>query len=165
MRSLKAEEQHCVNAAMGWIELGNPKEAIAELSRIPLACREHPAVLEVQWRIHADLQQWESAFAIGKRLVELAPDKPGSWINQSFALHELKRTQEAWKVLLPAAGKFPEISTIPYNLACYACQLGDHVEARRWLARAVEMRNREEIKQLALADKDLEPLWLEIQEW
>jgi len=38
---------------------------------------------------------------------------------KQLALHELKRTQEAFDLLLPAADKFPAPWTIPYNLACY----------------------------------------------
>jgi len=29
----------------------------------------------------------------------------------------------AWDALLPAADKFPNNPNIPYNLACYACQM------------------------------------------
>ena len=48
------------------------------------------------------------------------PDEPVGWIHRSYVLHEQKRTREAWDLLLPAAKKFPEDFTIPYNLACYA---------------------------------------------
>jgi len=44
--------------------------------------------------------------------------------------------QAAWGMLLPAFEKFPEEPTIPYNLACYACQMKRLDEARQWLERA-----------------------------
>jgi hypothetical protein len=54
---------------------------------------------------------------------------------------------------------------IPYNLACYACQLGDLDDARRWLERAVALRSRADLRRLALNDHDLQPLWDEIRDW
>ena len=59
--------------------------------------------------------------------------------------------------------RFPKVPTIPYNLACYACQLGNLEEARQWLAKAIKIRSTEEIKQMALADPDLQPMWDEIK--
>ena len=64
--------------------------------------------------------------------------------------------------LLPAVKKFPEASLIPYNLACYACQLGDPAEARQWLRKAIARGERDEIKRLALNDPDLAVLREEI---
>ena len=39
----------------------------------------------------------------------------------------------------------------------------DPDEARDWLDRAVKAGGREEIRKLALADNDLQPLWPEIK--
>ena len=71
--------------------------------------------------------------------------------------------QAAWDALLPAFEKFPKEPTIPYNLACYACQLRRLDEARQWLERAVKIAGKEKIKFMALNDDDLEPLWQEIK--
>ena len=61
--------------------------------------------------------------------------------------------------LRPAFEKFPKETIIPYNLACYAAQMGRLDEAWEWLHKAMaaaESVNR--IKQMALADPDLQPL-------
>ena len=71
--------------------------------------------------------------------------------------------QKAWDALLPAFDKFPKEPTIPFNLACYACQLRQLEVARNWLKRAVAIGGEEKIKRMALSDPDLEPLWGEIQ--
>jgi predicted Zn-dependent protease len=162
---LAPPDSHYLNAASGWLDLGNPREAAAELASISPACREHPVVLELQWRILAEQKKWDEALRVGRRLVELAPEQPGGWIDQSYALHELKRTGEAQDVLLGVAGRFAHLSIVAYNLACYACQLGDREQARRWLAKAVKVKGKKEIKRLALDDQDLEPMWPEIGEW
>jgi hypothetical protein len=36
--------------------------------------------------------------------------------------------------------------------------------ARVWLKRAIKIGGKEELKQMALADEDLKPLWPEIEE-
>jgi Flp pilus assembly protein TadD len=82
----------------------------------------------------------------------------------AYALHEQKRTQEAWNVLLPVADKFPDDATIRYNLACYACQLGRLDQARAWLEKAFALGNARKMKLMALEDPDLRPLWEKIGE-
>ena len=49
-------------------------------------------------------------------------------------------------------------------IACYACQLGDLKEAFGWLTKAIDLAGKEDIRQIALDDRDLEPLWLDISE-
>jgi tetratricopeptide (TPR) repeat protein len=78
-------------------------------------------------------------------------------------LHELKRTQEALDALLPAAAKFPKHWLIRYNLACYCSQLGRLQEAMQWLEKAIGLADKSEVKAMALADPDLEPLRREIR--
>ena len=73
----------------------------------------------------------------------------------------MKRTAEAEALLLPALEHFPTESTIPYNLACYACVLGRVEEARRLLERAIEVSGDggDKVKLAALDDPDLQRLW------
>ena len=79
-------------------------------------------------------------------------------IHRSFALHELKRTQEACDLLVPAAALFPKEWLIRYNLACYSCQLGDLEEAGKWLSIAFSLGDAKHVKLMALNDPDLKPL-------
>jgi hypothetical protein len=67
-------------------------------------------------------------------------------------------------VLLPVVDKFPEEFIIRYNLACYACQLGNLKETRDWLKKASDLADTKQIKLMALKDADLKPLWKEIGE-
>lgn len=165
MHHLGPPDIHHVHAVIGWLELGNSREARAEFARISPGFHRHPETLEARWRICAADREWAEALAIAEELVAVAPDDPTGWVDQSYALHELKRTAEARALLLPVALRFPDMSLIPYNLACYACQLGDLEDARRWLQRAATLRNRAELRRLALGDADLQPLWNEIRDW
>jgi predicted Zn-dependent protease len=158
-RPIGPPDCHFLRAAEGWLELGDHLEANEELKRISLQTRFHPQVLLARWEIYAREQHWEYAHTIAHGLVALAPDEPAGWINRSFALHQMKRTQEAWHALLPAVKKFPKNPTVAYNLACYACQLGKLTEARDWLTRAIETGDGNKIKSLAKEDPDLKPLF------
>jgi hypothetical protein len=71
--------------------------------------------------------------------------------------------KQARACLVPAARRFPKEPIIPFNLSCYACQMSELEEARAWLQQAMQIGGREEIKNMALGDADLEPLWEEIR--
>ena len=92
---LEPHDQHHLQAAQGWFELGNCIEASKELDEISPTMRGHPAVLEVRYHIYAAAKKWEYAADIAKAISELDPDSPFGWIQEAYALHELKKTQEA----------------------------------------------------------------------
>ena len=164
MQLLGPPDNHFLSAAVGWCELG-VAEAKVELERIAPALRHHPDVLEARWLIHAQEQDWDEGLAVAGKLVEAAPQQSSGWLHRAYALRRAQRVglQAAWDVLLPAAEKFPDQPIIPYNLSCYACQLGRLDEAREWLQRAAKVAGKEKIKSMALNDDDLAPLWQEIK--
>lgn len=162
MPKLESPDIHHLHAAEGWLELGNAREAQAELDCISDTAQGRVEVLAIRWGILAQFKSWEQGVAVATRIVELAPKEVFGWIHRSYALHELKRTQEAHDLLLPAARLFPKVETIPYNLACYDCQLGDLAAARDWFHRAWKLHDRADLKARALEDSDLKPLWPEI---
>ena len=55
----------------------------------------------MRWRIHAKTKKWELAVEVARALAEMLPDHSLGFIDYAFALHELKRTREAWGVLIP----------------------------------------------------------------
>ena len=54
-----------------------------------------------------------------------------------LVLHKLKRTEEAFDLLLPVGEKFSKEWIIPYNLACYCAQLGRLEQSREWFKKAL----------------------------
>ncbi len=148
-----------LQAAQGWVELGNAVEAGAELRKLGPERGNHPEVLKVRWGICAVKKEWEAAADLAAALVDLEPEVPLGWVHRSYALHELKRTEEARDNLLSAVDKFPASATMRYNLACYECQLGHLAAARAWLEKAFRLGDPAGMKACALDDPDLEPLW------
>lgn len=167
MEELDAALAHRISSVLGWLELGNAREALAELQQIPAEFADRPELLEVRWTLHAAQRDWEQALGAAQRLVDLSPEDPVGWLHRAYAL---RRTDSgslsaAWNALHPALDRFPHVACIPYNLACYACQMEQAEEAKRLLRRAMFVGKEPEIKAMALADADLEPLWKEIEEW
>ena len=163
MNPLRAADVHHLRAAEGWIELGNAAEAREELDQISTNRLDHPDVLEVSWMLFAKEQNWNACVKTAELLVQQAPERPGGWIHRSFALHELKQTEEAFDHLSPVRGIFPDQWVIPYNLACYLTQLGRIKEAGRELYTALKIDPRA-VKHAAANDPDLEPLCKHIDE-
>ena len=166
MQKIEPPDTHYLLAAVGWMELGNPAEARAELAQVSPARQEHPDVLEVSWSLSAEQGRWEEALQVSQALLRRAPKRSSGWLHQAYALRRVPdgSVQKAWEALLPAFDKFPKEPTIPFNLSCYACQMGQLDTARDWLQRAMAIGGKQKIQQMALNDSDLEPLWDEIRQ-
>lgn len=166
MNKLEPPDTHYFLAAIGWLELGNVVEARAELAQISAARQEHPDVLELRWSLAAEQKRWEEALEVARALLRRAPKRSSGWLHQAYALRRVPDggVQKAWEALLPAFGKFPKEATIPFNLSCYACQLGQLEAARDWLARTVAVSGKEKVVAMALNDSDMKPLWDEIRQ-
>jgi tetratricopeptide (TPR) repeat protein len=123
-------------------------------------------VLELRWSIAAEQKRWEEGLQLAQTLLRRAPKRSSGWLHQAYALRRISDggLQKAWEALLPAFDKFPKELTIPFNLSCYACQLGQLDAARDWLKRAVAISGKEKVVTMALSDPDLEPLWDEIRQ-
>jgi predicted Zn-dependent protease len=161
---LEPPDSHHLSAAEGWLELGNPAEAAAELARISPENAGHPAVLELSWQVHARAREWEACLELASRLVRLHPALPTGWVHRSYTLHELKRTAEARDQLLPAVARFPNEVVMAYNLACYECRLGNLPMARQWLKQTFARPNSQLWRVAAQNDPDLAALRAEIEQ-
>jgi tetratricopeptide (TPR) repeat protein len=147
------------------LELGNTVEAGMELENISPAQENNADVLETRWLIFAKEKNWDAALQVARILIQRAPDSASGWVHQAYALRRAAGggLQAAWEALLPASQKFPKEAIIPYNLSCYACQMSRLAEAMTWLEKAIKIGENEKIKQMALNDPDLQPLWEEIR--
>ncbi len=147
-----------LQAAQGWLGLGDLVSASNELEEITPQLRTHPDVLLLRCEIYARAKKWDYVLTVAETLVKTVPKEVQGWIQRSFALHELKRTQEAFDQLLPVVDRFPKEWLIPYNLACYCARLGLLDDCQKWLKRAILIDERT-VQKAAIDDPDLKPLW------
>jgi tetratricopeptide (TPR) repeat protein len=131
MKPLPHPDNKHLEAAEGWLGLGDHLSASEELEHISPAFMAHRRVLGVRLQISSMAKNWEACIDLASTLLTLAPDNEWAWIKRSYALHELKRTQEAHDLLLPIEPKSPKNWVIPYNLACYAARLNRLEEAEK----------------------------------
>jgi tetratricopeptide (TPR) repeat protein len=157
---------HHLRAAQGWLELGNHLEANAELENVSPESLAHPAVLELRWLIYSKESKWDACQDIARAITVKAPEYVSGWLHYAYATRRATggSVQAAFEVLRPVADRFPEEPTVLYNLACYECQLGNLPEAWNWIEKAFDIGDPKHLKLMALDDKDLEPLWLDIAE-
>ena len=162
--------QHCqqqLDFACGWLGLGNVEEAAAALGNVPDEEKGHPDVLSASWSILAANDCWAEAYQVAnKHLSSWGEMDLRAWINRSYAIRRMPEgdISGAYQALLPAHQRFPTEFLVPYNLACYECQLGHHGEALVWIRRAVEQGGLKRILSLAEGDIDLVPILSSIRE-
>ena len=166
MTPLQPPDSHHLSAATGWLELGNPAEANGELEKIAPALSTHPAVLMVRYEVNAKAGKWGLADEIARELVQVQPEEAQFWIWHAYSTRRMTGggIPQAREILDKAQQLIPKDPLIPYNLACYECQLGNLPAARKWLEMAFYIGDEKTFKALALEDRDLEVLWPEIRE-
>jgi predicted Zn-dependent protease len=162
VKSLRPPDSIHLQAAEGWIGLGNYAEANEELENITAENRAHPDVLQLRWRIYADAKKWKACLDIATALTKMTPERRFGWLHRAHTLDKLGRTLEAKELLLSVADNFEANSTVPYHLARYCARLGQIDQAKQWLGKALlaadgpEAVNR--VRKMAQEDPDLEPL-------
>jgi hypothetical protein len=170
MNALEPPDLHHLRAASGWLLLGVEAEAAEDLKRIDPQLLSHPDVLEVRWQLNAKAQNWDTCLDIASAIVEIDPDRPSGWIGRAYSLRQIpaRGLRAAFDALLPVAEKFPAEPMIPFGLACYACQMGDLIEGRFWLSKALAVAKttgkEKRFKSMASDQPELGPLLPKIAE-
>ena len=160
--ALAPEDQRHVEAADGWLSLGNLVEANEELGKVESKNRLHPEVLQARWFVCAQAGKWDVCLGLATAITQVAPERRIGWLHRAQSLGKLGRIREAKEVLLSAGRQFHPDCTISFYLAGYCLQLGQVKEARGWLERAIKAEAEdEELRRLKLRSRDdseLEPL-------
>jgi tetratricopeptide (TPR) repeat protein len=144
--------------AWGFLELGMPEDALAELDELTVA---NSIALHLRVDALFRLKDWPAAAAICLPMTEQEPSDPGWWIQAAYAQRRIRSIEEAEAVLLAALIRHPANGVILYNLACYACMQGRSDEARDYFHRAAAT-DPEQMLTMGTRDPDLEGIrpWL-----
>jgi hypothetical protein len=144
--------------ALGYLQLELADEAREELSALAPEFLATPAALLVRLEIAMAEESWDEVIAIAPDLIghDAAQERP--WVAWAYALRERERIAEAQETLLAGHRLIKDPSPlVTYNLACYACLLGDIPEAGRLLALVF---NRDKSwREIARDDPDLAPIF------
>ena len=152
-----AETHRALEAADGYLYLGMPTEALDEFKAIVEAERGNPSVMLAEIRVLLHLKNWKQAERLSARGARMHPSEDEFTVQRVFALHQLEKGEEAFRVLLSAPEWIRRTGILHYNLACYEARLGDLRAARRCIDAAIEINSA--IKKNARTDPDLAALW------
>ena len=155
---MQPPNSHHLEAAHGWLELGNHEAAFDELEKIEPKLRGHPDVLEVRVDIYANAGKWDYCVENGDALVRVTPERPSGWLKRSHALHQLGKTQEAYDALHDGLYQLRDEHEAWYDLARYSCALDDVERARKMIEKAIELGGGA-VKLRALDDEGLIRVW------
>jgi Flp pilus assembly protein TadD len=151
-------EKH-LSYALGYLQLGLCGAAREELSALTPEFMVTPSALAVRLEVAMAEETWDEVIALAPELVGNDATQERPWIAWAYALRERERVAEAQEALLAGARLIKEPSPlVTYNLACYACLLGELDEARRLLA-AVVARDKS-WREISRGDPDLAPLFV-----
>lgn len=162
LANLPDEARWALQRADGYLDLRMRSHARRELAAVSREYRDGFAFRHCRLRLAIDEKDWQASMHLAHALHGEAPDEPETWIELAYVARRTEGVDAARRILSRALCRFPSLAIIPFNLACYECQLGDIKQARLYLARAFELEPG--YRRLALEDRDLEPLWSELEE-
>jgi Flp pilus assembly protein TadD len=157
----EAERWH-LQRSDGYMDLRMLKHAAMELDRVAEQHRSHPLYQQAKLRLSMEEQNWSQAVHLAQRLTRREPLEPSHWVQLAYATRRLEGIEKALPILRTAHRHFPREPVIPFNLACYECQLGHPEEALRYLKQAEVLSPR--CRTMALEDEDLKPLWPRLED-
>jgi hypothetical protein len=132
-------------------------DANGELEKVDPPNHTTPEFLSIRAAIYHGLKKWELLRVVALQLTRLEPTNVQWVVSLAYATRRATSIEFARDILLAAKPLFPQEPVIPFNLACYACQLGDVGTAKDYLAQVFAIDPL--WRQAALEDRDLEPLW------
>ena len=154
---MNSDWQRHVLASSGYLELGMLDDAAMVLEEIAPEDKTRNEVLGARVGIYMAAKKWNMAAAVASHLVKVDPGTAGWWISLAYALRRTESVEKAEAILLRAQGIHPKVAMIAFNLACYASVTGRMEDAKDCLRHAIELDT--DIRELALDDEDLRPLW------
>jgi len=147
----------------GFLDLKMPGKAEQELAQIDPGIHDHFYYRWLKTNILMQQGKWAEACPYASALRRDFPEEAGFWIQDAYLTRRALNIESARSILEEALIHFPEEGMIYFNLACYACRLGNKTEARQQLKSAIDL----DAKWLkaALDDEDLVELHDELEDW
>lgn len=139
LQSKSMEHRARVRAAVGWMELGLPDEALVELAPLPWRVQVRRPILELRLAAEMQHHSWNAASETAQLLCLKEPGEPQFFLHAAYCLHETGDTLAACHCLLRGPKALVGDATFHYNLACYLNVLGQSTRARAHLETAFRL--------------------------
>lgn len=156
-QSQHPDTQRALRAADGYLFFGMAEEALTEIESAPAEEVDQPEVLLARNRVLLHLRRWKEVEALAAKAIETHPERDEFTVQRAFALHKMKKGEQALDVIESAPEWIRRTGIIHYNLACYEAQLGDKKTARQCINVAIQMN--EAMRNNAKKDPDLRGVW------
>jgi predicted Zn-dependent protease len=155
-----AEILRHLDAAEGWLLLGNVNEATAALDNIAPESRAAASVLMMRCAIYRHAERWQDLEVIASGAWAMHPDFGNFKIFLAAAKHKQGKTEEALRLLSDTKDGLHANAPTAYSMACMYGGKGQIAEAKHWLSLAFEWSHEpEKLKLRALGEPDLEAVW------
>jgi predicted Zn-dependent protease len=141
----------------GFLDLKMTDKARRELEQIDVAHRQSDPFIEAELRLAMADSRWSDAAQFARTLSERQPNEPVFCIQLAYSVRRGESVEAARNILLDAKKRFPKVAVIPFNLACYECQLGHPDEAMAFLEKTFKLDAH--FREQAFEDDDLKPIW------
>lgn len=145
-----------LQAALGWLELGVPDEALRELDSLGPTERMRKQALELRLVAQMKAAHWNAGVDTARLLCMREPKEARFFIHAAYCLHETGDTVAARNFLMTGPSNLIDEPLFHYNIACYHAVLGQPKQARSHLSRAFSMDDA--LRDIASKDSDLESL-------
>lgn len=145
--------QRHLEAARGWLTLGAPQEAAAELDALVACHLLDLEVLRLRVRVYRHLEDWTCLESVARRLYEHWHNMAEGHLALATATRHLRGPERALGILMEATELFPHEAAVYYDLACCEALCGNVDLARGWLNEAYRLAP--ELGKAARADGDL----------
>lgn len=142
-----------VRAAVGWLELGLPDEALFELEPLPWRIQIRKSLLELRLVAEMADRSWNAASETARLLCLKDPKEPQFFLHAAYCLHETGDTHAALLWLLRGPKTLFSEAIFHYNLACYLAVLGQTDRAKSHLNTAFTLD--QSLRDSAHLDQDL----------
>jgi Flp pilus assembly protein TadD len=144
----------------GFLDLKMIDKARQELEQVGEFDRRCNSYIEAALRLAMADSRWSDAAQLARTLIERRPKEPAFHIQLAYSIRRAESIEAARDILRDARKHFPKVAVIPFNLACYECQLGHPDEAMALLEKAFKLDA--SFREQAFEDDDLKPIWAKL---
>ena len=153
--------RHHVEAAEGWLALGDWQEAKAELDLLGPAGRDHPEALRARADVFEVAGRWNAQTVVLEKLTHLEPDEIDHWLRLNAAQLLAGQPREALARLETILERHPDHPGLLFKLAVTQAALGAIRSAGRTLTKLFTLEHHKYARTyvpLALQWNELAPL-------